>query len=262
MPSLPNQFHAYLAAFAARESPELLDQLDAVLDNPTLQYLPTLASIQDEIGVANARAQAIKELLDRAGPRSPQETLEALRIARAAADAVRSEAPTVEIAWTHPGPVEPRLRRTASIAREIIEGAQQTLLVVGYSVSVDRDLAGLAAQTIASLAKAAERDVQVTAILHDIRRNGAALLAAWPSDRPPPSFFTWPARAETPMASLHAKVVTADSHRALITSANLTFHGFEANVEIGVQITGDGARRLEAVFKELIHQRGFIPWTP
>jgi phosphatidylserine/phosphatidylglycerophosphate/cardiolipin synthase-like enzyme len=64
------------------------------------------------------------------------------------------------------------------------------------------------------------------------------------------------------MASLHAKVLTADSDRALITSANLTFHGFEVNVEIGVQITGDGAQRLEAAFKELMHRRGFIPWTP
>jgi phosphatidylserine/phosphatidylglycerophosphate/cardiolipin synthase-like enzyme len=63
------------------------------------------------------------------------------------------------------------------------------------------------------------------------------------------------------MASLHAKVLVADARHALVTSANLTYHGYEANVEVGVRITGDAAAQLESVFHELIRVRDFVPWA-
>lgn len=62
------------------------------------------------------------------------------------------------------------------------------------------------------------------------------------------------------MASLHAKVLVADACDALVTSANLTYHGLEANVEVGVRIVGGAAAQLEAVFHELIRVRDFVPW--
>ena len=128
------------------------------------------------------------------------------------------------------------------------------------SVTVDPDLAGLAARTVAAIGAAADRGVLVTAILHRDPKNRSALLRGWPKGRDAPGIFTWPQRDDE-MASLHAKVLVADARDALVTSANLTYHGFEGNVEVGVRVTGDAADQLEAVFHELIRVRDFAPWT-
>ncbi len=54
------------------------------------------------------------------------------------------------------------------------------------------------------------------------------------------------------MASLHAKVLVADARDALVHRPTHLYHGLEANVEVGVRVTGDAPRRLEGVFHELI----------
>jgi phosphatidylserine/phosphatidylglycerophosphate/cardiolipin synthase-like enzyme len=143
----------------------------------------------------------------------------------------------------------------------MIEAAQRSLLVVGYSVTVDSELAGLAARTVTAIGRAAVRGVVVTAILHRDSKNRDALLRGWPKGHAPPGLFTWPEREGDEKASLHAKVLVIDARDALVTSANLTYHGFEANVEVGVRVRGDAARQLETVFHELIRIRDFVPWV-
>lgn len=155
----------------------------------------------------------------------------------------------------------PPLRSTAAITPRIVEGARRSLLIVGYSVTVDRKLVGLAARTLATMGRAAARGVQVTAILHRDPKNKKALLAGWPVGVAEPGIFTWPERPDDAMASLHAKVIVADGSQALVTSANLTYHGYEANIEVGVRITGPAAGQLESVFRELIRTRDFVPWS-
>lgn len=225
-----------------------------------LDPLPTVAAVQDALGINNARAQAVRDLLSSRSGRSLPETLDALRAARAASDHAQRDSPRVEVAWTHPGPLAPAVRTTGAVAREVIEAAQRSLLVVGYSVTVDPELAGLAARTVAALGSAAIRGVVVTAILHRDKTNREALLRGWPRGHNPPGVFTWPEQPGDAMAALHAKVLVADARDALVTSANLTYHGYEGNVEVGVRITGHAARELESVFHELIRVKDFVRW--
>ncbi len=63
------------------------------------------------------------------------------------------------------------------------------------------------------------------------------------------------------MTKLHAKVIIADGRDALITSANLTYHGYEANIEIGVRVAGEPARLVEDHFRDLIRAEELILWT-
>lgn len=199
-------------------------------------------------------------MLLRAAGRSTEQILDAVHLAKECVSETSSRAPRIEVAWTYPGDVRPAVRTTGAVAREIVDGARRSLLVVGYSVTVDPDLAGLAARTVAAMGAAADRGVLVTAILHRDPKNRSALLRGWPKGRDAPGIFTWPQRDDE-MASLHAKVLVADARDALVTSANLTYHGFEGNVEVGVRVTGDAADQLEAVFHELIRVRDFIPWA-
>ena len=211
-------------------------------------------------GLTIRARSAIEMCSGQPGQRSIPDLIDAVRAAREAASFATAEAPSVEVAWTWPGPVQPAVRPTGSVAREIIDGARSSVLIVGYSVTVDHNLTGLAARTVAAMADAARRGVVVTAVLHRQPKNRAALLRGWPGGREPPRVFTWPERAEDAMASLHAKVLVADARDALVTSANLTYHGLEANVEVGVRITGNAPRRLESLFHELIRVREFVPW--
>jgi phosphatidylserine/phosphatidylglycerophosphate/cardiolipin synthase-like enzyme len=244
-----------------RESSEALDQFDAALRDRRIGLSPTLGTLQDALAIDNARARAFRGVLQARGERSVGDVVDCLRAARGAAEHAREDVPLVEIAWTHPGPVLPAARTTGAVARDVISGARRSLLVVGYSVTVDANLAGLAAQTVGAMGRAASRGVVVTAILHRDGRNREALLRGWPAGRALPGLFTWPEREGDEMASLHAKVLVADASDALVTSANLTYHGYEANVEVGVRITGDGARELEAAFHELIRVRDFVSWA-
>lgn len=56
------------------------------------------------------------------------------------------------------------------------------------------------------------------------------------------------------MAALHAKVISVDGQRTLITSANLSYHGQEGNIELGTLIESvKTAKEVEDLFtKDLI----------
>ncbi len=221
---------------------------------------PTIAQIQDALGVGSAGAKQFRQIVETAGDDSSLLPM-LIRYGRECRERTMGESPEVEVAWTHPGHNLPPLRTSGAVARDVINSANKTLLVVGYSVTVDAALAGLAAQTIAAMAGAAARGVVVTPILHRDPRNRDALLRGWPKGQRPPTIFTWPERHDDHMASLHAKTLVADAANALVTSANLTYHGYEANIEVGVRITGNGAKQLHRAFHELIRIRDFIPWV-
>jgi phosphatidylserine/phosphatidylglycerophosphate/cardiolipin synthase-like enzyme len=76
-----------------------------------------------------------------------------------------------------------------------------------------------------------------------------------------PSVFTWPESPKDAMTKLHAKTIVADSADALVTSANLTYHGYEANIELGVRVSGEPARLVEAHFRDLIRAEEVILWN-
>ncbi len=166
--------------------------------------------------------------------------------------------PLIEVAWTYPGNARPGLRTTGGVAREIIDDSKVSLLVVGYTVTVDPSLTGLAAQTVGAIARAAERGVVVTAVLHR-EANRQALLQAWRRGAPGPSVFTWPV-ADDDKAAIHAKLLVSDRKDGLITSANLTYHGFEGNIEMGLRVTGDAAAEIHDRIHELIAVHELVPW--
>jgi phosphatidylserine/phosphatidylglycerophosphate/cardiolipin synthase-like enzyme len=220
-----------------------------------------LSAVQDRLGLVTARADRYHRFLRCGAGKSQELLLLILDVARASRDAATEHAASVELAWTYPAALGLSVRPTGAVAREVIRGARHRVMVVGYSVTVDANLAGLAARTIAELGHAAERGAVVTAILNREPANRAALLKGWPSSQPEPTILTWPERPGDPKASLHAKVLIADRRDALITSANLTYHGFEANVEFGVRVQGaDAAAQMLDLFDELIRRREFVAW--
>ncbi|MGH8437163.1 MAG: phospholipase D-like domain-containing protein, partial [Pseudomonas sp.] len=82
---------------------------------------------------------------------------------------------------------------------------------------------------------------------------------AWRAGVPKPSMFTWPVQDDE-KAALHAKLLISDRNDALVTSANLTYHGFERNLEMGIRVTGRAAAEIHDRIDDLIRAGELVPW--
>lgn len=61
------------------------------------------------------------------------------------------------------------------------------------------------------------------------------------------------------MAALHAKVIVVDQAETLITSANLSYHGQEGNIELGTRIVSpEIAKQVDDVFTKLLFSKVFV----
>jgi cardiolipin synthase A/B len=215
------------------------------------------AALQAHLGLQHRRVSSYRDVLATAP--SVDQLILALRTAAHTAEAVASSQTTVEVAWTYPGNARPGLRTTGGVAREIITRCTKTLLLVGYSVSVDPALTGPAAQTIEAIAHAAERGVRVMAVFHkDVNRQ--ALLQAWRAGVRRPSMFRWVDAERDDMSAIHAKLLVGDRFDALVTSANLTYHGLQGNLEMGLRVRGRPAAEIHDRFQDLINDGDLIPW--
>jgi phosphatidylserine/phosphatidylglycerophosphate/cardiolipin synthase-like enzyme len=158
----------------------------------------------------------------------------ALRTASAVATANRS-AQTIEVAWTGPLSVHVPVRMSSHVLVELIEEAREHLIVVSFVAY--RDL-----RVIDALRRAAARGVDVNLILESagvggrLERGGADVFKELHGCA---SFWVWP-REKRPAdgVSMHAKAAIADRSAALVTSANLTGHALDLNMELGLLVRG------------------------
>jgi phosphatidylserine/phosphatidylglycerophosphate/cardiolipin synthase-like enzyme len=246
-----------VATLVGLEGPERASIFAAVLERGEIHATSSTGALQIHLGLTQARLRPYRDALS-AAP-TVAELVLALRAAAETAARIAATQPTIEVAWTYPGNARPGLRTTGGVAREIVDDSRSSLLVVGYSVTLDPTLTGLAAQTIDAIARAGARGVIVTAVLHS-EVNRHALLRAWRPGVRPPAIFKWLASDDDPKSAVHAKVLISDRRDGLVTSANLTYHGFEANIEMGIRIKGPPAAEIHDRIHELITAGELVPW--
>ena len=60
------------------------------------------------------------------------------------------------------------------------------------------------------------------------------------------------------MAALHAKLIVSDVKKSLVSSANLSYHGMQGNIEMGFLIEShEKAKQIEEVMKEMVRMKVF-----
>ena len=60
------------------------------------------------------------------------------------------------------------------------------------------------------------------------------------------------------MAALHAKTIVVDEKELLVSSANLSYHGMQGNVEMGIRLVSDNkAKQVESLLKEMVGMKIF-----
>ena len=161
----------------------------------------------------------------------------------------RGQAARVECVTTLPvAPMGPT-RPTRTVIREMIMASRRSVLIAGYMITDVYGVIPLAHQ-------AAGRGLDVTLICDSGNDDAARIRATWPRDINAPRILV-----NTPdgpaTGKMHAKVLLIDENDLLVTSANFTHHGQAVNVEYGLRLSGEPARRTATFFK-MIEQQGVL----
>lgn len=183
----------------------------------------------------------------------------AIEAAAGAANRLRAEAPKLDLVWTGETDLLPHnLLLTRPVIAEMLASAERRVLVMGY------DLRQAANWVIEALIAARQRGCVIVVALHDNGHNHAHLRDRWVemTDDPMVRLLRWRGRPDDSMASLHAKLLAVDDADALLTSANLTYHGLERNLEMGVRIRGAAAKGIIHHIARLEEHGILVPFEP
>jgi phosphatidylserine/phosphatidylglycerophosphate/cardiolipin synthase-like enzyme len=142
----------------------------------------------------------------------------------------------VELVWTGPTTRFVPTRRTEQVLLDLIASATNDFFLVSF---VAYDVPSI----VTALNDAASRGVRLRILLEASVSNGGTLdydpAATLRWRVPSAKLFTWKEKPEPFVdGKVHAKVAVVDATRAFITSANLTGHALEKNIEAGVLLNG------------------------
>lgn len=149
---------------------------------------------------------------------------------------------STELVWTGPTTPFVSARRTEQALLQVINAAEQTLFItsfVAYDVST----------IVKALNVANDRGVVISMLLELSKDHGGSItfdaISKMRTLVPTARLYAWREKSD-PFSDgrVHAKVAVADGRVCFITSANLTGHAMEKNMEAGVLITGGQIPRL------------------
>ena len=158
-----------------------------------------------------------------------------------------------ELVVTAPPSFSVKARSTVNTVSSMILRAQNSILITGYSLSgYFGDLVDCMIQKSKSgvLIKFFANGLEGQAEFEKLLKYRGRFLRIYNYQKP-----------EDPMSSLHAKVICVDQSKTLITSANLSYHGQERNIEMGTYIeSATIARQVDEVFTKLLFSKVFLEY--
>lgn len=161
-----------------------------------------------------------------------------------------SEADKVSLVVTAPPSFSINARTTMNVVQSMINGADRNILITGYSLS------SYFSELVDTIILKSQRGVFVKFFANDIdkqpefdkilRYKGRFL-----------KVYNYH-QEDDKMAALHAKAISVDQQQTLITSANLSYHGQQGNIELGILIGSQHiAKQIDDVFTKLIFSKVF-----
>ena len=142
----------------------------------------------------------------------------------------------IELVWTGPSSKLIATRKTEQALLQVINAAESRLFITSF---VAYDVASI----MSALRKAVDRGVEISMLLESSDRHGGGvsidaigqMRAALPTAR----IYFWRDKGDSfAGGKVHAKVAVCDESICFISSANLTGHAMEKNMEAGVLIRG------------------------
>lgn len=156
----------------------------------------------------------------------------------------------VSLVVTAPPSFSIKARNTMTVVKSMIEEAQRNIIITGYSLS------SYFSELIDTIIYKSQCGVFVKFFVNDIekqlefdkllRYKGQFL-----------KIYNYH-QVDDRMSALHAKVISVDQQSSLITSANLSYHGQQGNIELGALIKSEQiAKQIDDIFTKLIFSKVF-----
>lgn len=192
--------------------------------------------------IANTK-QSIPQIMKRYPCLSQKQAEEIYQLVTVAS--AEEKAVTASLVTTVPPSFSVRAKSTKNTVEGMIRGAKRSVLITGYSLS------GYFADLVDVLIEKSQKGVYVKFFVNNIEnQKGLDKLCRYKGRFLHIYNF---AGSNDSMAALHAKVISVDEKQTLITSANLSYHGQEGNIELGTLVDSrEIAKQVDYIFTHLV----------
>lgn len=233
-----------LSAFTAEVPCDTIEKVSKALRSVNGPMLDRRSRLEIQRGLQPVVRAKFDELID--AWQSPEvnfpltEMAAALEASAAQAAHLRSLG-GVELVWTGPTLPTDGFRSTEQVLLEVIRASRESLYIVtfaAYKIPVLSQAIG----------EALNRGVRVVFVLESRSESEGRVsfdpsLALTGDVMRGADFYVWPQECRTrndkgQYGTLHAKFVVADKNLLFVSSANLTSHALNLNIELGVLIRG------------------------
>ena len=179
---------------------------------------------------------------------SSKERVELLRLVLTALTCNTEE--KVEFVVTAPNSFAIKTRTTLGAINEVLESAQKSIIMTGYSVSE------YVSDFLDTVIAKSQKGIVVRLYINKVD-NQASLekLLRYKSRFLQIYNYT---NADDKMSALHAKILSVDGKRTLISSANLSYHGMSGNIELGCLVESEKiGKQMDDLFQQLYREKVF-----
>ena len=188
-------------------------------------------------------------MLKRSFPGLPDENYES--IVGLVLDAInKQESDKVSLVVTTPPSFSINAKTTMNAVQSMISYAESSILITGYSLS------SYFADIVDTIILKSQQGDFVKFFVNDIdKQSGFDKILRYKGRFLKVYNYK---QDDDKMAALHAKVISVDQEKTLITSANLSYHGQQGNIEFGTLIESKKiAKQIDDVFTKLIFNKVF-----
>ncbi|WP_097014933.1 phospholipase D-like domain-containing protein [Anaerocolumna aminovalerica] len=158
-----------------------------------------------------------------------------------------------DLVLTAPDSFRVKALRTKETLQKLIEDTEKSLTITGYSIS------DYFAEMLDVIIRKSQQGVYVRLYVNDMEKQKATLerLMAYKSRFL--QVYEYQKQDDDKMAALHAKLLVSDAKKSLVSSANLSYHGMQGNVEMGFLIESpEKAKQIEEIMKEMVRMKVFM----
>ena len=141
-------------------------------------------------------------------------------------------------------------RTTMSVVQSMISGAERNILITGYSLS------SYFSDLVDMIIQKSQHGIFVKFFVNNIDKQfGFDKILKYKGHFL--KIYDYH-QTDDEMAALHAKVISVDQQKTLITSANLSYHGQQGNIELGTLIESKRiAKQIDDIFTKLLFANVF-----
>ncbi len=157
-----------------------------------------------------------------------------------------------ELILTAPNSFKLKVRKTRTAINELISSAQKSIILTGYSIS------DYFTEMLDVILDKSKNGIYVSLYINDVEKHKVQLDKLLLYAGKYIKIYNYNKNNDDKMAALHAKLIIVDDHKSFISSANLSYHGMEGNIEMGILLESEKkAKDIEEIFKVLRVQKVF-----